>query len=827
MSQEERLQRKRQMYAELDSLQAGDESPDTGLQASKSKWKVSKNEQRNMAERASPARPLARSLSDSTVSARTLKQTVPDAQAAPSSTHPRSRVRDRLVAPAMLRKAVSDLPRSTNTSRLNGKRKRESFILQVPEDQRIFKDLHFYFFPNNDVHPARRMRIAKAVEHGAMWEKDWSTAITHVILDKSMDLNQVHMFLRLKKLPDRVVVVPEHYTAECLSYKTLLDPLQSRFLVKGHDPAFSRKADSTESDISLQLKPANKAAQAWQVETPPVTRPVEAAGTAPPQDTDDATEELDRVPKTPQVLADNEFDEAVRKARKLQHIPLDDDDDDDDDDDELSHVPATSGAAQSDNEEQKFGLKLLPKRKSKYQRMQDKFQCMQKHAADDQSSTANTATITILQQMADYYGQTGDEWRIRAYRKAMSSLRNHPTRVTSKEEALALPNVGERLATKIEEIAFTNRLRRLDNAKAEPNDQVLQTFMGVYGAGLVQASRWVSAGYTTLDEVLQKASLTQNQRIGIEHYADFNSRIPRAEVARHGSVVRGALKKIDSAFEVIVGGSYRRGSKDSGDIDCIITRPGTNADHLRNVVFGQVVPQLTASGFLVASLAITSRDDGSKWHGASCLPDSSAWRRLDLLLVPSDELGAALIYFTGNDIFNRSLRLLASTKGMRLNQHGLFRDVIRAPKRVKLTDGSVREEIHTSLKRDQTYICEHELEEADHIKPPFVTRIPQPFSPTTTTHHHRPPQSTTISPATIMSREQYTPPSLTQGGNNNAGGSNSGGGFAISGNSYEDTGKPVQYLCGDCDTKVALKKGDPIRCKECGYRVLYKERTNR
>ena len=270
---------------------------------------------------------------------------------------------------------------------------------------------------------------------------------------------------------------------------------------------------------------------------------------------------------------------------------------------------------------------------------------MQKNTGE-KAGTANLATINILQQMADYYGQTGDEWRIRAYRKAISSLRNHPTRITTKEEALALPNIGERLATKIEEIGFTNRLRRLDNAKAEPNDRVLQTFMGVYGAGLVQASRWVKEGYTTLDELLQKANLTQNQRIGVEHYADFNSRIPRAEVARHGSVVRKALQNIDSAFEVIVGGSYRRGSKDSGDIDCIITRPDTTADHLRNVVLGQVVPQLTASGFLVASL-ITSRDEGSKWHGASCLPGSTVWRRLDLLLVPSDELGAALIYFTG------------------------------------------------------------------------------------------------------------------------------------------------------------------------------------
>lgn len=80
-----------------------------------------------------------------------------------------------------------------------------------------------------------------------------------------------------------------------------------------------------------------------------------------------------------------------------------------------------------------------------------------------------------------------------------------------------------------------------------------------------------------------------------------------------------------------------------------------------------------------------------------------------------------------------------------------------------------------------------------------------------------------------MSREAYTPPSLTQTNNAGAAGSSQPSAFAISGtgNTFEDTSKPVQYLCGDCDTKVTLKKGDPIRCKECGYRVLYKERTNR
>ncbi|KAF2461125.1 hypothetical protein BDY21DRAFT_361118 [Lineolata rhizophorae] len=50
---------------------------------------------------------------------------------------------------------------------------------------------------------------------------------------------------------------------------------------------------------------------------------------------------------------------------------------------------------------------------------------------------------------------------------------------------------------------------------------------------------------------------------------------------------------------------------------------------------------------------------------------------------------------------------------------------------------------------------------------------------------------------------------------------------ATAGGAYEDTSRAVQYACGDCDARVLLRRGDVIRCKECGHRVLYKERTNR
>ena len=36
-----------------------------------------------------------------------------------------------------------------------------------------------------------------------------------------------------------------------------------------------------------------------------------------------------------------------------------------------------------------------------------------------------------------------------------------------------------------------------------------------------------------------------------------------------------------------------------------------------------------------------------------------------------------------------------------------------------------------------------------------------------------------------------------------------------------------KYRCGDCGRENQLKMQDPVRCKYCGFRVLYKIRTNR
>ncbi|KAL8746166.1 MAG: hypothetical protein Q9190_001777 [Brigantiaea leucoxantha] len=378
------------------------------------------------------------------------------------------------------------------------------------------------------------------------------------------------------------------------------------------------------------------------------------------------------------------LDKAIVETLTLKNLPLDVNDDLN-----IAHTSSFHISGEDHNSEEE------PSKRNKHPALvnswQDKFSCMQEHTGTLSKENPNAKTIEILKRMADYYDRTKDHWRTTSYRRAISALSKQTNKISTKEEAFAIPSIGERLAEKIEEIVWTDRLRRLENTNFDSSDEALQLFLRIYGVGYVQASHWIGQGFRTLNDLMTKAKLTKNQKIGIEHLEDFSARIPRNEVEQHGTIVRKAVFDEDPEVEVTIGGSYRRGAADSGDVDFIFTKPDCSILALRTIILGTVLPQLFDSGYLQCGLAVTDKDDGSKWHGAACLPGTTIWRRVDFLLVPYEEIGAALIYFTGNDIFNRSMRLLASKKGLRLNQHGLWKNVLRGKNRHRITQGSLVE----------------------------------------------------------------------------------------------------------------------------------------
>jgi DNA polymerase IV len=507
------------------------------------------------------------------------------------------------------------------------------------------------------------------------------------------------------------------YVPQCIQFGMLLDSSAQRFAVKGapqrKEPSQTARLSqiSSLSQTSLQVKPSKRQIEAQgsqktdshpTEESVPSTHPAVGAPSSPCEDTvkDSFIMPSSDPVEAPEPKVLDHFNDALSQAiletKAFSHLPLDDDED--------AESPVSSGAVDegdSGTDEEPVTMPPKPPNKfsmiSKASALRDKkslnlntFQCMDPGADGYQKSqNSNARTIQILEEMGKHYDQMQDQWRTLSYRKCVTTLKKQTVKITTAKQAAALPFIGPRFADKIEEIVLTDRLRRLDSTRDGPLDAVLRLFLGVYGAGLVQANKWIQFGYRTLEDLKTKAKLTESQQVGIEHYDDFNSRIPRPEVEAHGAVIIKELKKIDPKFNATIMGSYRRGAKDSGDIDMILTRPGTSLTAMRTTVFEELVPHLYKIGFLKASLA-TSRSNeptGTKWHGASCLPTSQVWRRMDLLLVPEEEMGAALLYFTGNDIFNRSIRLLARKKNMRLNQKGLYKDVKRGRRGEKLNEG--------------------------------------------------------------------------------------------------------------------------------------------
>eukprot|EP00420_Gonyaulax_spinifera_P025013 CAMPEP_0197893076 /NCGR_PEP_ID=MMETSP1439-20131203/32547_1 /TAXON_ID=66791 /ORGANISM="Gonyaulax spinifera, Strain CCMP409" /LENGTH=70 /DNA_ID=CAMNT_0043513325 /DNA_START=100 /DNA_END=312 /DNA_ORIENTATION=- len=37
----------------------------------------------------------------------------------------------------------------------------------------------------------------------------------------------------------------------------------------------------------------------------------------------------------------------------------------------------------------------------------------------------------------------------------------------------------------------------------------------------------------------------------------------------------------------------------------------------------------------------------------------------------------------------------------------------------------------------------------------------------------------------------------------------------------------VTYICGNCGLDVEMKTNDTVRCRECGYRILFKKRARK
>ena len=272
----------------------------------------------------------------------------------------------------------------------------------------------------------------------------------------------------------------------------------------------------------------------------------------------------------------------------------------------------------------------------------------------------NEEFIKIMEELADIMARQGEPFKSRAYKKAAETIMIVDEDISNLDILKGKPGIGKTILEKLKEYMNTGTLRILERERNNP----LNLFTKIYGVGPKKAQALIEKEITTIDKLKENADLLNDtQKIGLKYYDELQERIPRNEIdlyAEKFSQIFDEVKdKVPGSFFDIVG-SYRRGAKNSGDIDVIITNKNNDKK-----IFDLFLDKLIKDGIVIETL--TRGKTKSLTIGK--LPDHIP-RRIDFLYSDYDEYPFAILYFTGSKSFNTNMRQLALKRGYSLNEHG-------------------------------------------------------------------------------------------------------------------------------------------------------------
>jgi DNA polymerase (family 10) len=288
-----------------------------------------------------------------------------------------------------------------------------------------------------------------------------------------------------------------------------------------------------------------------------------------------------------------------------------------------------------------------------------------------------------------------DGFRVNAHTRAARILGDlaQDASTLDRTALLAIEGIGPKIADKIAEFLASGTTAEFAalNAKVPPG---LLPLLAVPGLGpKTLRTLWTQGNIT--DEASLRAAIADGAilnlpRMGaksvdkLRHSLDFarntHSRIRLGQampIAEHIVTVMQAQPGVArSAFA----GSARRGRDTVGDLDILVST--SDADFTNAPLVAAIskafrtlpnVRHILASGDTRSSIQYALNDDNPRW-GATEGESSGPVIQVDLRIVPESSFGAALAYFTGSKDHNVHMREIALSKGLTLNEYGLYPD---------------------------------------------------------------------------------------------------------------------------------------------------------
>ena len=282
------------------------------------------------------------------------------------------------------------------------------------------------------------------------------------------------------------------------------------------------------------------------------------------------------------------------------------------------------------------------------------------------------------------------QFRARAYYRAADTIASLPENVTDiygkhgVNGLLEIPSVGKAIATKIEEYLKRGKIHHLEELKVKvPID--IDELYGIEGIGPKTIRMFYDKLHIKNLADLEKAAtegklktlpgFTEKKEQDIFKQIEFfkrgKGRLIIGEVYPLVKQIEKRLQDIAGVKNAAAAGSIRRMKETIGDIDYLVAA----SDPERVIDFFVKMPEVQevlGRGQAKAFVKLASGIDA------------------DLLVVPEESWGSALQYFTGSKEHSVQLRKIAISKGLRLNEWGVF----KGGKRVA---GTTEEEVYKIL----------------------------------------------------------------------------------------------------------------------------------
>ena len=282
----------------------------------------------------------------------------------------------------------------------------------------------------------------------------------------------------------------------------------------------------------------------------------------------------------------------------------------------------------------------------------------------------NKKVAAILDLVADYLEMDGVDFRTKAYRRAAHTVDflTQPIEEVHKKGGLEkLPGIGKAIALKIAEILDTGSLQYLEELKKQyPVDFEVLLLVEGLGPKTIKLL-YQELGVKDLDDLEKEARRGHIHRLkgmgvksekkileNLEFAKKSTGRRLLGEILPLSQELKERIGSLPEVEIVEIAGSIRRRKETVGDIDVLTVTSD---------------PQKVMDYFINLDLV-----GGVISHG----PSKSTIRlkdgmEVDLRVFKKEEYGSALVYFTGSWELNVELRKIAISRGLKLNEYGVFK----------------------------------------------------------------------------------------------------------------------------------------------------------